>query len=751
MNGDLLTTRPNMSEPAMKVTVVEVGISRPTYRYAGFVTVRAEDGTEYRLPMPGTVAQWLLPETAYTLSIVEHKDPLDFNAYRLKGKVPIWPLFHHQYVLERLSPRTGNPLYAYRILAREARYERDYEAIVELEQYHYASDEEILATWYCPQCKRYEDANIRPSCAQCGQPMRFHDLKSATRASRFLVLELLDRAEYEPRYVGYVRVDPPIPLMHRRLPDGSVEKHIREKVFPARWFAHAFRPEAKEGQDWWQAQEDALRTAQSPVSRLARVVVHPDYRVDGLGQQAVRAMFDWVRSRWIPEMRVAKQAVETIAMMARYNPFMEKVGFVYMWDTASGRPVLYFPLSKRAQKYIDRFIHEDPVAQQHGGHLYRARFAAVEPLSRPLVLRGFSKAYTNRLTLENLSEPVRRMLEAFGVRHRVIQKVVIRQADLTFEPGTVNVIVGASGSGKTTVLRVIYGLVVGVNDPLYQADKGTFDVPENARAQALLPGEIEAEFADLPIAEALYRITGDETLAVEILNYAGISDAVLYRATFSELSTGQKERARLAWLLAHRPNLILVDEFAAHLDPQTAMRVARRFSSLAREKGITLILVTHREEIIDTLEPDMIYIVGYGTVVARPGEQQQPWLPERGLFVREPYASLIVEGKKTWEIRKHPTRVRGRIGIVNRGQVLGSVEIVGTRGPFTPEQLPNHRDKHYADVELLRKYAQGKPLFAWVLKDAVKYSEPIPIPTTKGQQLWAKLKDEEGDEIEAQT
>ena len=729
----------------MKARVLQVEIARPTYRYAGFVTVQAEDGHQYRLPMPGTVAQWLLPDTEYSLSLLKQDEPLDFDAYRLKGKVPIWPLFHRQYVLERLSPLTGNPLYAYRVLAREARYERDYEAIVELEQYHYASDEELLATWYCPHCKRYEDANVRPTCSGCGQPMRFHDLKSATRASRFLVIELLDRAEYEPRYVAYVRVDPPIPLMNRRLPDGSVEKRIREKVFPPSWFAHPFRPRADEADhsDWWTIQGEAIRTARSPVSRLARVVVHPDYRVDGLGQQAVRAMFDWVRTRWIPEMRVAKQAVETIAMMARYNPFMEKVGFVYMWDTASGRPVLYYPLSKRAQQYIDRYIQEDPVAQQHGGHLYRARFAPVEPIDRALSLRDFTKAYTNRLTLENLSEPVRRMLEAFGVRYRVIQKIVIRRADLTFEPGTVNVILGASGSGKTTVLRSIYGLLTGADDPAYRPDGGTFEIPANARLQALLPGEIEPVFGDQPIAEALYRITGDETLAVEILNYAGISDAVLYRAPFSELSTGQKERARLAWLLAHRPNIVMVDEFAAHLDPQTAMRVARRFSSLAREKGITLVLVTHREEIIHTLEPDMLYIVGYGTVAARPYDQQQPWLPDRGLFVRQPYASLIVEGQKTWEIRKHPTRVRGRVGIVNRGRVLGSVEIVGTRGPFTPEQLAEHQDKHHADVATLQDYAQGKPLYAWVLKNPVKYAEPVPIPTTKGQQLWAKLRPEE--------
>ncbi len=734
----------------MQVTVVEVHVPRPTYRFAGFVTVQSEEGKTYRLPMPGTVAQWLTPNTPYDLELLRADEELGFDDYRLRGKVLIWPPFQNTYTLERHSPLTGNPLYTYRVRAREARYERDYEAIVDLEQYHYASDEEILAVWYCPHCQRYQEANLRPACPQCGQPMRFHDLKSATRGSRFLVLELLERAAYEPAYVGYVRVDPPIPLMNRRLPDGTVERRIREKVFPAQWFAHPFAPRVDDSdKDWWQAQEEALRDARSPVSRLARVVVHPDYRVDGLGQQAVRAMLDWVKRRWIPEMRVAKQAVETIAMMARYNPFMEKVGFIYLWDTGSGRPVLYYPLTRRAQKYIDRFLHSDPVASQHGGHLYRSRFAPVEPLARALELRDLSKAYTNRLTLERLSPPVRTLLEAFGVRHRVIQKVVVRNANVTIAPGTVTVIVGASGSGKTTLLRVLYGLATGRDDPMYRPDAGTFQVPENARVQALLPGEVEPDFGDQPLVEALFRLVEDEALAVEILNYVGISDAVLYRAPFGELSTGQKERARLAWLLAHRPNLILVDEFAAHLDMHTAMRVARRFSSLARQKGITLVLVTHREEIIATLEPDMIYIVGYGTVVEQPYAQAQPHLPERGLFVRQPYASLIVEGKKTWEIRKHPTQVRGRVGIISGGNVIGSVEIVGTRGPFTPEQLTAHADKHHASTEALKAYAQDKPLYAWVLQRAVKYPQPVPLPGVKGQQLWAKLSAR--DEAEGET
>ncbi len=114
--------------------------------------------------------------------------------------------------------------------------------------------------------------------------------------------------------------------------------------------------------------------------------------------------------------------------------------------------------------------------------------------------------------------------------------------------------------------------------------------------------------------------------------------------------------------------------------------------------------------------------------------------PRRGLIVREPYASWIVDGKKTWEIRKHPTRVRGKIGIVTRGHLIGEAEIVGVEGPFSAEALKAHEDKHRAGA-FLEAYAQGKPLWAWVLKNPRRYGAPIPVPRRAGRMLWVDLSD----------
>ena len=717
-------------------------LRKANYRYAGYVRVKDEDGRTFRLPMPGTVAQWLRKDETYILTL-DDPEAITFDNYRLEGQVPIWPAWERVLTLTRTSPLTGEPLYTYTVRAREAQFESDYAAIVDLEQYHYASDEDLLARWYCEKCRLYQEANLRPDCPRCGQPMRFHDLKSATRASRFLVLELVEREPYEPRFIGYVRVDPPLPLMHRRLPDGTLQRDIRQQVFPKEWFAHPFHPAAQKTlEDWWKAQGEALQQARSPVARLARVVVHPDYRSDGLGQLALRAMFAWIQERWIPDMRVPKAAVETVAMMARYNPFMEKVGFRYLWDTASGRPVLYFPLTEEAWKHMDAFLQQDPVAREHKGCLYRPRYRAGEPLHEPLRLENVSKAYTSHLDLDRLSAPVACLLEAFGVRHRVLQKTVLRRVNMTIPPGTVQVVLGASGSGKTTLLRVIYGAVRGLQDPLYRMDAGTIHVPPNARVEALLPGEVEPDFGDAPIAEVLFRLTGDEALTAELLNLVGISDAVLYRAPFRELSTGQKARAQLAYLLARRPNLLLLDEFAAPLDTPTALRVARKLAQLAREQGMALVVVLHRQELLPALDPDAVYVVGYGTFF------RADRLPERGFRVKEPYATWIVQGKKRWEIRKHPTRVRGRVAVIHKDKVVGTVEIADVHGPFTLGELKEHYDKHLAHPRFLEDYAQGRALYAWELRNPHEFPRPRAFKPKPGQQLWIRLEDGEngGDE-----
>lgn len=566
---------------------------RVYWRWYGEVLL--EGGVTLR--MTGDVAKWLRPGDRVRLRTEFKKPVLGFDEYALEGAFPLWPPFAKTLEHVRESP-LGGEAYRYRLRVREATYEGDFEAIAELEQFHYASEKEVVALWVCTQCHKTLLANAKPLC-DCGGEARLKEIRGSTPASRFLVLELVERLPFEPQILGYLRLDPPIPRMHRRTPEG-VERDIREKIFPRDWF----HPTYEGGSDW----EKALDRVKTAAARIARVVVHPDYRSEGFGALLVRMALEWAKERGAPEGRREKHLVYTIAQMARYHPFFEKVGFRYLFDTASGRPVLFYPLTEEAEGYLERFLREDPYAQEHGGRLFRPRFGRVEGLKGPIRLEGVHKGYRSHLELKGLSPEVRGVLEAFGVKARVVERAVLRGASLEIPPGNLVVLAGASGAGKTTLLRLLLGEA---------PDRGEVALPPGKRV-AYIPGEREVDLGEDPILESAYRKLGDVGAAVEVLNRVGLSDAVLYRARPKELSTGQRERFRLALLLAERPDLLLIDEFAAHLDVPTARRVALGLGKLCREAGITLVVATHRPEVIAALDPDLLVYVGYGGLMAIP-------------------------------------------------------------------------------------------------------------------------------------
>ncbi len=630
--------------------VANVNVPRIGYRWYGTVEVNVEEASErVTLLMSGSIAQWLNKGDKVKLLLQQEPIPLGktliatqdtFTLDRLWGGdwVRIWPPWSKEVRLPRRDPLRG-VVYEYKVIAREAITEQDYLDIVSLEQYHYASREEIVAVWRCPICGKYFESNIQPKCPDHNVPARLQEIRGSLPSSRFLILELADRKPYEPRIVAYVRIDTPIPLMHRRIVEGEnvkIERMIREKVFPRKWFHPTYWPMAlKERKEiisrykelaaiygsrrlaraivGEEIAKEALKITYTAAARIARVVVHPDYRGDGLGVLAVKMAVEWVKERRVPEMKKRKHIVETIAQMARYNPFFEKAGFYYMWDTGSGRPVLMYPLTDEARKRIEEFLKNDPYARKHQGKLYKSRYGKVEMLKAPIKLINLTKTYSSLLDVSRLPVELQDVLKAFGVERRLVERYVLRDVNIIIEPGDITVVVGASGAGKTTLLRMIIGAALNIEQEKYKPTSGKVDMPENVKIAYMLPGEHEPQFGEETLLEHVTKKIGDPATAVEILNSVGLSDAVFYRARFHELSTGQKERAKLASLLASKPNLLVIDEFAAHLDALTAQRVAYKLGKIARESGMTIIVATNRAEIVRALSPTKIIFVGYGT------------------------------------------------------------------------------------------------------------------------------------------
>jgi putative ABC transport system ATP-binding protein len=179
---------------------------------------------------------------------------------------------------------------------------------------------------------------------------------------------------------------------------------------------------------------------------------------------------------------------------------------------------------------------------------------------------------------------------------------ILDQVTFDIEPGAAVAIVGASGSGKTTLLGLLAGLDRPTSGDVWLDGSGLAALDEDARAalrQRLL-GFVFQSFQLLPALTALENVM----LPLEL---AGAADAAatakdwlarvgLARRTThypKQLSGGEQQRVAIARAFAGEPKLLMADEPSGNLDAATGVEVADLMFRLNRERGTTLILVTH--------------------------------------------------------------------------------------------------------------------------------------------------------------
>jgi hypothetical protein len=117
----------------------------------------------------------------------------------------------------------------------------------------------------------------------------------------------------------------------------------------------------------------------------------------------------------------------------------------------------------------------------------------------------------------------------------------------------------------------------------------------------------------------------------------------------------------------------------------------------------------------------------------------------RGLIVGSPHIDRILSGKKTWEIRGHATKIRGRIMLIRAGsgQVVGSCEIVETIGPLSLNELRRNAGK----AGVRRNELDGMPYkrtYAWVVKNAKSFARARSYQHPSGAVVWVNLTGRKG-------
>jgi putative ABC transport system ATP-binding protein len=184
----------------------------------------------------------------------------------------------------------------------------------------------------------------------------------------------------------------------------------------------------------------------------------------------------------------------------------------------------------------------------------------------------------------------------------------LRGVSLTINEGEFVAIMGASGSGKSTTMNIIgcldrptRGTYVLDGQDVSQMSK---DERADVRCQKigfvfqgfnLLPRTSALENVELPMLYA--SVDGEERhqRAMEALAAVGLAGREANHP--NQLSGGQQQRVAVARALVNNPALILADEPTGNLDSRTSVEVMEIFQRLNRERGITLVLVTHEPDI----------------------------------------------------------------------------------------------------------------------------------------------------------
>ncbi len=202
---------------------------------------------------------------------------------------------------------------------------------------------------------------------------------------------------------------------------------------------------------------------------------------------------------------------------------------------------------------------------------------------------------------------------------------VLKGVDLELTPGDMVAVVGASGVGKSTFLQILgtldlpsSGSIKFDGEELTHMTPGRLAEFRNRRIgfvfqfHHLLPEFTALENVMMPCLVQRMPKAAARKQATEILGQVGLTKRMTHRP--SELSGGEQQRVALARAMVLNPALLLADEPTGNLDRSTGAAIHQLFLELNRERGSTLLVVTHNPELAD-LMPRRLRMVDGGRLV----------------------------------------------------------------------------------------------------------------------------------------
>jgi ABC-type lipoprotein export system ATPase subunit len=202
----------------------------------------------------------------------------------------------------------------------------------------------------------------------------------------------------------------------------------------------------------------------------------------------------------------------------------------------------------------------------------------------------------------------------------------VKDIDLEVPRGQFAAIVGRSGSGKSSLMAMIGGLSRPTRGAVRVEDTDIWALPDDRLAQfrnreigfvfqfaSLLPTLRIIDNVALPALLGRRRETkAAYRTAAELLGQLGLSEYV--DAYPSEISSGEQRRAVIARALINAPSLLLADEPTSDLDEPTEIEIMDQLRELNRDRGMTLIMVTHNLRLAE--QSDRVLHIANGSLVS---------------------------------------------------------------------------------------------------------------------------------------
>ena len=244
--------------------------------------------------------------------------------------------------------------------------------------------------------------------------------------------------------------------------------------------------------------------------------------------------------------------------------------------------------------------------------------------------------------------------------------------DVTFsvKDGSYVAIIGHTGSGKSTILQHLNALLkpteglVELGDKTIDSTTGNKDLKPLRKKVGIVFQFPEAQLfeetveKDIAFGPKNFGVSEEEALkiAAEVVKTVGLPEEVLKKSPF-DLSGGQMRRVAIAGVLAMKPEVLVLDEPTAGLDPKGRLEMMEMFYRLNKEQNMTIVLVTHQMNDVSDYA-DHVIVIEAGNVVKEGSPKEVfsdgSWLLEKQLGVPTTLAFVEKLKEKGWSTDKMP-------------------------------------------------------------------------------------------------